>query len=89
MLKRQFQDSYYLNRLFLRLDLRIGGTVVRRMLAFAAVGLAALLGGCVQDGLMDMARFQLKPDDIIIERRPDTAYEKLFPYYAELCAASY
>jgi len=69
-------------------DLRIGGTVVRRMLAFAAVGLAALLGGCVQDGLMDMARFQLKPDDIIIERRPDTEYEKLFPYYVELCAAS-
>jgi hypothetical protein len=30
----------------------------------------------------------LKPDDIIIERRPDTAYEKLFPYYVELCAAS-
>jgi hypothetical protein len=88
MSKRQFQDSYYLNSLFLRLDLRIGGTVVRRMLAFAAVGLAASLGGCVQDGLMDMARFQLKPDDIIIERRPDVEYERLFPYYVELCAAS-
>jgi hypothetical protein len=37
---------------------------------------------------MDMARFQLKPDDIIIERRPDAEYEKLFPYYVELCAAS-
>jgi len=37
---------------------------------------------------MDISRFQLKPDDIIIERRPDTAYEKLFPYYVELCAAS-
>jgi len=35
-----------------------------------------------------MARFQLKPDDIIIERRPDPAYEKLFLYYVELCAAS-
>jgi hypothetical protein len=58
------------------------------VLAFAAIGLVALLGGCVQDGLMEMARFQLKPDDIIIERRPDAEYEKLFPYYVELCAAS-
>ena len=65
-----------------------GGTAVRRVLAFATIGLAALLGGCIQDGLMDMARFQLKPDDIIIEHRPDAEYEKLFPYYVELCAAS-
>jgi len=84
----QFKHSYYLNRLPLRLAAHIGGTAVRRVLGFAAVGLAALLGGCVQDGLMDMARFQLKPDDIIIERRLDSAYEKLFPYYIELCAAS-
>jgi hypothetical protein len=62
------------------------GTAVRQTLAFAAIGFAALLGGCVPDGLM--ARFQLKPDDVIIERRPDPAYEKLFPYYVELCAAS-
>ena len=55
-------------------------------LAFAAIGFVALFGGCVQDGVV--ARFQLKPDDVIIERRPDTAYEKLFPYYVELCAAS-
>jgi hypothetical protein len=88
MCKWQFQDSNYLNRLPLRSDRRIGGTIVRRVLVFAAVGLAILLAGCVQDGLMDMARFQLKPDDIIIERRPDTAYENLFPYYVELCAAS-
>jgi hypothetical protein len=71
-----------------RSDLRLGGTVFRRMLAFAAVGAATLLGGCVQDGLMDIARFQLKPGDIIIERRPDAEYEKLVPYYVELCAAS-
>ena len=70
------------------MDRHIGGTTVRKGLAFVAVGLAALLGGCVQDGLMDMARFQLKPDTIIIERRPDIEYEKLFPYYVELCAAS-
>ena len=47
-------------------------------LAAAAVGCAALLAGCVSDGVSD--RFQLKPDDIIVERRPDTAYEKLVPY---------
>jgi hypothetical protein len=84
----QFQYSYYLNGPPLRSDRHIGGTAVRRVLAFVIVGAATLLGGCVQDGLMDMSRFQLKPDDIIIERRPDTAYEKLFPYYVELCAAS-
>jgi len=70
-----------------RSDLRIGGTMVRRLLAFAIAGTAVLFGGCVQD-LMVTGRFQLKPDDVIIERRPDTAYEKLFPYYVELCAAS-
>src|SRR5215475_11400520 len=58
------------------------------MLAFAAVWFAALLEGCIQDGLMDITRFQLKPDDIIIERRPSAEYEKLFPYYVELCVAS-
>jgi hypothetical protein len=59
---------------------------VRRLLGFATLGLSALLPGCISDGIID--RFQLKPDDIIVERRPDTAYEKLFPYYVELCAAS-
>jgi hypothetical protein len=44
------------------------------VLASAAVGVAVLLGGCVQD-LMATDRFQLKPDDIIIERRPDTTDE--------------
>jgi hypothetical protein len=71
-----------------RLNLPVDATVVRRALSFATVWLATPFGGCVQDGFMDMARFQLKADDIIIERRPDTEYEKLFPYYVELCAAS-
>jgi len=87
MSKWQFQDNYYLNGLPQRLDRHIGRTAVRRVLAFTVAGAATLLGGCVQDGLMDMARFQLKPD-IIIERRPDAEYERLFPYYVELCAAS-
>jgi len=88
MFEWQFQDSYYLNVPSLWVDPRIGGTMARRVLTFVTVAFATLLGGCVQDGLMDMAQFQLKPDDIIIERRPDVEYEKLFPYYVELCAAS-
>jgi hypothetical protein len=30
----------------------------------------------------------LKPDRIIVERRPDSVYEQFFPYYVELCATS-
>jgi len=30
----------------------------------------------------------LKPDRVIVERRPDPAYDQLFPYYVELCATS-
>ncbi|MGH2395831.1 MAG: hypothetical protein ACRDFW_02355 [bacterium] len=33
-------------------------------------------------------RFMLKPDDIIVEQRPDPAYDQLFPYYVELCTTS-
>src|SRR5215475_13501796 len=87
MCRQKLQVDYHINTLSVRFEQYIGWTV-RRAFALAGVGLAAMLGGCVQDGLMDMARFQLKPNDIIIERRPDTAYEKLFPYYVELCAAS-
>ncbi len=67
-------------------NLRIGGNAIRRLFIFAVVGFAILLGGCVADGIM--SRLMLKPDHIIIEQRPDAAYEKLFPYYVELCAAS-
>jgi hypothetical protein len=67
-------------------DLRTGGTAVRRTFAFAIVGLTVWLGGCGEEGIM--ARLMLKPGHIIIEQRPDAAYEKLFPYYVELCATS-
>ncbi|HEV2097826.1 MAG TPA: hypothetical protein VGR45_02745 [Stellaceae bacterium] len=69
-------------------ELGEGGTAFRRAIAFsiAAIGAAAFVGSCVDGGLM--SRFQLKPGDIIVERRLDAAYEKLFPYYVELCAAS-
>ena len=55
---------------------------------FAAIVAAftALLCGCGEDGVI--SRFMLKPDRIIVERRPDPAYDQLFPYYVELCATS-
>ena len=65
---------------------RFGRTVIGRVIAFAAATLAILLGGCGDDGIV--ARLLLKPGHIIIERRPDAAYEKLFRDYVELCAAS-
>jgi hypothetical protein len=65
---------------------RFSGIVVGRMIAFAAAMLTTLLGGCGDDGII--ARLMLKPGHIIIEHRPDVAYEKLFRDYVELCAAS-
>ena len=65
---------------------RFGGVLIGRMVTFAAVALATLLGGCGDNGII--ARLLLKPGHIIIERRPDLAYEKLFRDYVELCAAS-
>jgi hypothetical protein len=47
----------------------------------ALMAAAGLLGGCD-------SRFIAETDEIIVERRPDTDYEKLFPYYVELCAVS-
>ncbi len=60
--------------------------MIRALLAVIAVVFVNLLGGCGDDGII--ARFMLKPGQIITERRPDPAYEKLFPYYVELCATS-
>src|SRR6516225_9997062 len=60
-------------------------SVKRRLFAPFLVVFAGLVSGC-DDGLM--SRFMLKPDRIIIERRPDPVYDQLFPYYVELCATS-
>jgi hypothetical protein len=50
----------------------------------AVVVLTSLLGSCGEDGVI--SRFMLKPDRIIVERRPTPFYDELFPYYVELCA---
>jgi hypothetical protein len=63
-----------------------GRRPVRRALTIAVAGLAGFVGGCAFDA--GLARFELKPGGIVAERLQDAAYEKFFPYYLELCAAS-
>jgi hypothetical protein len=63
---------------------RAGG--IGRLVAGALALPLTLLGGCGDEGII--GRLLLKPGHVIVERRPDAAYERLFPYYVELCAAS-
>src|SRR5215831_8407546 len=56
------------------------------ILAVAFSAILLLVSGCGDDGVI--SRFMLKRDHIIVERRPDAAYDQLFPYYVELCATS-
>ena len=65
----------------------------RRYGGYGAVALMALLFGCVtvltgcdDDGLF--SRFRLEPEEVVLERTPDQNYEKLFPYYVDLCTVS-
>jgi hypothetical protein len=60
--------------------------MIRGFFVAAVAVSTTLLSGCGEDGVL--SRFMLKPDHIIIERRPDPAYDQLFPYYVELCATS-
>src|SRR5215831_8887406 len=66
-----------------RLGRRLGWTLFG---ACAAAVLAALVDSRGVDDLI--ARLLLKPGHSIVEQRPDAAYERLFPYYVELCAGS-
>ena len=63
---------------------RLGGRA--GVFASLLAGLSLPLGGCGDDGVI--SRFMLKPDRIIVERRPDPVYDQFFSYYAELCATS-
>ena len=57
-----------------------------RIVAVLLAGMTLLLSSCGDNGII--SRFMLKPDHIIVERRPDPVYDQLFPYYVELCATS-
>src|SRR5271166_2968578 len=65
---------------------QIGENAGRGLLAAIVAVFAILVSGCGEEGVM--SRFMLKPDRIIVERRPDPVYDQLFPYYVELCATS-
>lgn len=67
-------------------DIQIAKEKRRGIFAMALAGFTSLLGGCGDNGII--SRFMLKPDRIIVERRPDSNYDQLFPYYVELCATS-
>ncbi len=67
--------------------------LLRRYGGYRLVALMALLSGCVtiltgcdDDGVF--SRFRLKPEEVVLERTPDQNYEKLFPYYVDLCTVS-
>ena len=64
--------------------------MTRRRVAIIFVALVGLLVVLASlpgiDGVI--SRFMLKPDRIIVERRPDRVYDVFFPYYVELCATS-
>jgi hypothetical protein len=72
------------SNLVVRRDQRAGRT--SRLVTGALALLLTVLGGCGDDGII--GRLLLKPGHVIVERRPDAAYERLFQYYVELCAAS-
>ncbi len=65
---------------------QIGKNAGRGLFAAIVAVFATLASGCGEDGVL--SRFMLKPDRIIVERRPDPVYDQLFPYYVELCATS-
>jgi hypothetical protein len=69
-----------------RVCTRFREEAARGTLAVFLAAMTLLLNGCGDDGIM--SRFMLKPDRIIVERRPDPVYDRLFPYYVELCATS-
>ncbi len=65
---------------------RTGWRLAPILALFALVGLAVPLGSCGDNAIV--SRFRLKPDSVITERAPDQDYEKLFPYYVDLCTVS-
>ena len=59
-----------------RTRIALGATVAVVAFLIASVGFLMLGGG--SEGV----------EDVLIEQRPDPAYEHLFPYYVDLCVTS-
>lgn len=64
-----------------RFGRRLGVMLLVLVLICATVGVAALLGGFGDDGLM--ARLLLKPGHIIVERRPESDLDANLRYFSE------
>ena len=80
------QTSCY--RVMVRLrHCELGNDFPRGLFALLILAVIGLLGGCGEGGGF-LDRFVTKQDEIIVERRPDPAYDQLFPYYVELCTTS-
>ena len=69
-----------------RFGLRLGAATHRGIFIAPVSAIILFLSGCGDDGVI--SRFMLKPDRIIVERRPDPVYDQFFPYYVEICATS-
>ena len=67
-------------------EVRLCEIAICSIFAVAIAVIVIPLSGCNDDSVI--TRFMLKPDRIIVERRPDPVYDQLFPYYVELCATS-
>lgn len=66
---------------------KIGPRLIGILIVVGCFGIAASLTGSGDySGLLQ--RFLLKTDNIIVEHRPDPAYDRLYPYYVEYCAVS-
>ncbi len=66
---------------------RTGARVAGLLIILVCLGVAVSLTG-YGDYSSLLQRFLLKTSDIIVEQRPDPAYDHLYPYYVEYCAVS-
>ena len=58
----------------------------RSIFVLAVAGIMLLFSECRDGGVVE--RFMRKPDRIVVERRPDPTYDRLFPILLDICATS-
>lgn len=60
---------------------------LKKRCALILLAVSVVVSGCGDnDGFF--SRFLLKSNKVIVEQRPDPAYEELFPFYVDLCTIS-